>query len=178
MKAPSWDAMEIEDIFLGLAILNGMGAVKKTDLAPRAPIATLIIERAARAIKRAFPQIARLHLVGSRLRRKVGRDIDFVAVVEREEDLPGRNLTDIRFGNWAINLFFSLPGEVESHILEFGLGLDIQRWKRIAKEKGLKLNRFGLWKNSALVSNSMKEIASILGLPLKPHLVWSLENPF
>jgi hypothetical protein len=144
---------------------------------PRVPIETLFVIRSAQTVRKMFPGIRRLHLVGSRLRHKYGRDVEFVAVADRIEDMPGRNVIGLRFGSFKIDLFFALPDEVEPHILEFGLGRDIMRWKKAAKNKGLKLNRFGLWKGQRRISTSMKEIAAILGMPLKTHLVFSLQNP-
>jgi hypothetical protein len=146
---------------------------------PRVPIHTLVITEAALAVKRIFPKIKRLHLVGSRLRRPVGRDIEFVAVVRNKRDLPARNMRGaIKVNNFKVDLFFALPDEVETTILEFGLGLDNIRWKKAAKDRGFKLNRFGLFKGSKKISGSMIEIAGILGKPLKPFLIVSLENPF
>jgi len=151
-------------------------ARKKIGRPPRVPIATAVVLLAARAVRTLFPKIRSLHLVGSRLRRKAARDLDFVAVVDRQEDLPGRNITT-RAGEISINLFFALPDEAESTILEFGLGLDVIRWKKAAIMRGFRLNRFGLWKGSKRVSTRMAEIAGILGMPLKPFLVATLENP-
>jgi hypothetical protein len=149
----------------------------KKNLPPRLPIATLIVLRTAQAIKKMFPTVRRLYLVGSRLRHKYGRDLEFVAEVDRLEDMPGRNVIGLYFGTLKVDLFFSLPDEVDTHILEFGLGRDIMRWKRTAIRKGLKLNRFGLWKGPRKITGDMKKIAAILGLPLKPHLVFSRQNP-
>jgi DNA polymerase/3'-5' exonuclease PolX len=133
----------------------------------------------ARAMRQLFPKIKNLHLVGSRLRRKVGRDLDFVAVTRDLEDMPGRNITT-SVGDLKINLFFSLPQEVQTHILEFGLGRDIMRWKRAAIAKGYKLNRYGLFekKTSRKVTGDMRKIAKLLGMPLKSHLVWTLKQPY
>jgi DNA polymerase/3'-5' exonuclease PolX len=144
----------------------------------RVPIATLLVVRAAEAVKRAFPEIKRLYLVGSRLRHKYGRDIDFVALVDRKEDMPSRNVLGIPFksAGFKIDLFFATPDELEPTIIEFALGRDMT-WKRAAIAKGLKLNRFGLWKGSRRISNKMSEIAAILGVPLKPHLVFTLAHP-
>lgn len=144
---------------------------------PRIPISTVLVLGAARAIHRLFPKIKRLHLVGSRLRHKYGRDIEFVAVVDRPEDMPGRNVINLKVGNMKVDLFFATAEEAEPTILEFGLGRDIMRWKRAAIAKGLKLNRYGLWNGSVRVTNRMDEIAAILGMELKPHLVFSLKNP-
>lgn len=153
-----------------------LGAVReKTGL--RLPIATIVVHRIAEAVRKTFPRILRLHLVGSRLRHKYGRDVEFVAVVEHLEDMPSRNVVGLKIANLKVDLFFSLPQEVEASILEFGLGADIMRWKRAAIRKGLKLNRYGLWKNGKLVAVKMAEIAAILGMPLKTELVFSLENP-
>lgn len=149
----------------------------KKNLPPRLPIATLLVLRTAQAIKKMFPTIRHLYLVGSRLRHKYGRDLEFVAEVNRLEDMPGRNVIGLKFGTLKVDLFFSLPDEVDTHILEFGLGRDIMRWKRFAIRKGLKLNRFGLWKGPKRISTNMREIAAILGVPLKPHLVFSRQNP-
>jgi hypothetical protein len=66
---------------------------------------------------------------------------------------------------------------MEAAILEFGLGLDIIRWKRAAISMGYQLNRYGLWRGKVLVTQKMAQISSILGLPLKPHLVYTLKNP-
>lgn len=156
---------------------SALGAIRKKS-GTRPPIATGDIVLTARAMKLMFPQIEALHLVGSRLRRKVGRDLDFVAVVDDVRNMPARNLTDLEFGGRMVNLFFATPDEVEPSILEFGLGADDIRWKKAAKAKGFRLNRFGLWKGPRRLSNRMAEIAKILGMPLKPFLVLSLENPF
>lgn len=149
---------------------------RKVGKPPREAISTLQVGLAAKAVKNLFPMIRSLHLVGSRLRHKVGRDLDFVAVVENEKAMPTRNLTTT-VGPMKINVFFSLPSEVDTHILEFGLGFDIMRWKRAAIAKGFKLNRYGLWKKGMKVTGSMRKIAALIGMPLKPHLVYSLKHP-
>lgn len=165
----------------GLAFLELSGirtaAERKKSAPPRIPIATALIFKAAQSIRKIFPQIQRLHLVGSRLRHKYGRDLDFVAVVDSVGDMPSRNILDLSYGGFKINLFFATPEEAETTILEFGLGFDIMRWKRAAIAKGLKLNRFGLWKDSRVVTRKMAEIAAVLGMPLKPFLVMTLRNP-
>lgn len=163
-------------------------ARKKADKPPRVIIETIIVKGIANKIKSVFPQIERLHLVGSRLRHREARDIEFVAVVASLSDMPGRALVNVfdrptdklKPGNVyppKVDLFFSLPEEVEPHIIEFGLGLDNIRWKKAAKKKGYKLTRYGLFKGSVLVTQKMAQIAHLIGMPLKPHLVMSLENP-
>lgn len=152
-------------------------AARKESKSPREVIRTLIVRNLARKVTREFPQIQRLHLVGSRLRHRYGRDVEFVAVVDDEREMPARNIVNALDGPVKVDLFFSLPDEVETHILEFGLGFDIMRWKRAAISKGYKLTRYGLWKGPMRVSNKMAEISALIGMPLKPHLVWSLENP-
>ena len=150
---------------------------KKVGRPPREAIATLLVEKTAEAVKNIFPKVKRLHLVGSRLRHRYARDLDFVAVVSSLRDMPGRNVT-LKIGPLGVNLFAALPEEVEPTILEYGLGLDIIRWKRKALSLGFVLNRFGLWRKGVRVSNRMAEISAILGMPLKPHLVWSLKHPY
>ena len=151
-------------------------ARKKKGRSPRRLIGTAIVNETARAIRRLFPKATHLYLVGSRLRHRYGRDIEFVVEMRNERDLPGRNL-QLRVGALQVDLFFAFPDEVESTILEFGLGLDNIRWKREAKRRGLHLNRYGLWKGKTFITSHMDDIAHLLGKPLKPHLVWSLENP-
>ena len=148
-------------------------ARKKKSAPPRLPIVTLLVHETAKIIKELHPSIKRLHLVGSRLRHKYARDLDFVAV---GKGLSGRNLT-LKVGNLSVNLFGSDPEDVEPAILEFGLGFDIMRWKRKAISMGYHLNRYGLWSGNILISQKMSKIASILDLPLKPHLVYTLRNP-
>lgn len=137
------------------------------------PIATLVVETAAMAVKEIYPNIKRVHLVGSRLRHRYGRDLDFVVV---GPGLEGRNKT-LKSNNLSINLFGASPKNVEAAILEFGLGMDIIRWKRVARKKGYQLNRYGLWKGNKLVTTRMLKISNILGLPLRPELVYTLRNP-
>lgn len=157
---------------------------------PRMVIETLIVKKTAEKIKSIFPNIDRLHLVGSRLRHRDARDIEFVAVVEDPRNLIGRTIVnvfdrpddkDIKPGVSyppKVDLFFSLPSEVEAHILEFGLGLDNIHWKKAAQKKGYRLTRYGLFKGSVLVTQKMAQIARLLRLKLKPRLVYSLENPY
>ena len=170
-------------------------ARKKLGKPPRLIIETLVVRGIAGRVKRSFPQIVRLHLVGSRLRHRYARDIEFVAVVGNLEEMPGRTLVNV-FGRPSdkevarmpsarvrsllpkVDLFFALPEEVEIALLEYGLGLDNIRWKKRARAKGMKLTRYGLYKGSILVTRKMAEIAQLLGLPLKPHLALSLANPF
>lgn len=140
---------------------------------PRMPIQTLVIRESAKVLKEMFPSIKRLHLVGSRLRHKYGRDLDFVAV---GNGLEGHNWT-VKVGNLVINLFGASHKNVEPAILEFGLGMDIIRWKKKAASMGYQLNRYGLWRKKILVTAKMSEISSLLGLPLKPNLVYTLRNP-
>jgi len=148
---------------------------KKTGM--RLPIATVVVHKVAADVKKRFPKFRRLHLVGSRLRHKYARDLDFVAVVEAHADAEPRNILDVTVGPIRVNLFVALPLEVEASILEFGLGADILRWKLSAVRKGLTLNRYGLWRKGRIVTHRMAEIAAILGMPLKPELVYTLENP-
>jgi DNA polymerase/3'-5' exonuclease PolX len=142
---------------------------------PRLPISTEVVKNAAFLVKRLFPVILRLHLVGSRLRHKYGRDIDFVAVI-KDPSLAGMNKT-VKFGSISVNLFTANPSNVEAAILEYGLGMDVKRWKRAAKDRGFKLNRYGLWRKGTLISSKMDPIAGLLGMALKPSLVYSLDNP-
>jgi DNA polymerase/3'-5' exonuclease PolX len=151
-------------------------ARKKIGRTPRMPIATLLVGETAKAIKALHPGIKDLHLVGSRLRHRYGRDLDFVAVTDQPA-VTGRNAT-LRVGDFKVNLFFADKDNVESAILEFGLGLDILRWKRKAIDRGYRLNRYGLWKGKVLVSSEMGKIAALLGLPLKPQLVYTLKHPY
>jgi len=151
-------------------------ARKKAKAPPRLPIATALVEQTAKAIKDLHPKIKQLHLVGSRLRHKYGRDLDFVAVTD-DLALFGRNAT-LRVGDFKVNLFFASTKNVEATILEFGLGLDIMRWKRKAIERGYRLNRYGLWHGKVFVSAEMGRIAALLELPLKPFLVYTLKHPY
>ena len=170
-------------------------ARKKLEKPPRLIIETLVVRGIAGRIKKAFPQIVRLHLVGSRLRHRYARDIEFVAVVEDLSEMPGRTLVNvfdrpsdkdvakmpsarIRSLLPKVDLFFALPEETQMALLEYGLGLDNIRWKKRARAKGMKLTRYGLYKGSVLVTRKMAEVAQLLGLPLKPHLALSLANPF
>lgn len=164
-------------------------ARKKIGKLPRAIIETIVVKGIANRIKSVFPQVERLHLVGSRLRHREARDVEFVAAVSSLNDMPGRALInifdrppdkDIKRGKTyppKVDLFFATPEEVEAHIIEFGLGLDNIRWKKAAKKKGYKLTRYGLFKGPVLVTQKMVEIARLIGMPLKPHLIMSLENP-
>lgn len=151
-------------------------ARKKKSRPPRMPIATLVVRETARTIKELYPKIEKLYLVGSRLRHREARDLDFVAA-SKVEEVNGRNVT-LRVGNMSVNLFFALSGEEEPTLLEFGLGLDIIRWKRQAIKLGFHLNRYGLWKGKALVSQKMVEIAQLIHMPLKSHLLFTLHHPF
>lgn len=186
--------MNVGQSYDGLMMALGLVGIrtadrKKVSKLPRAIIETIIVKGIANRIKLVFPQIERLHLVGSRLRHREARDVEFVAVVPNLSDMPGRALINIfdrppdkglKSGNTylpKVDLFFSTPEEVEAHIIEFGLGLDNIRWKKAAKKKGYKLTRYGLFKGPVLVTQKMVEIARLIGLPLKPHLVMSLENP-
>lgn len=154
-----------------------MEAATRVKSGPRVAIQTMTVKSVAKALREAFGSaIERLHLVGSRLRHREARDLDFVAVAKNPE-AGGRNL-NFEIGTLKINLFLSASRDVEAHILEFGLGLDNIRWKQAAARKGFKLNRFGLWKGTKRVTGSMRKIAGILGMPLKPQLVWSLKHPF
>lgn len=131
---------------------------------------------AAKLVKEAFPKTKRLHLVGSTLRHGKGDDMDFVAVVE--EKLPDdKNIIGFKVGDTTSDIFFSLDATVESFIIEYGLGMDVIRWKTKAQKQGFKLNRYGLWDGATLVTAKMVEIADKLALPLKEKLVWSLNNP-
>jgi DNA polymerase/3'-5' exonuclease PolX len=147
--------------------------------APPVPISSLLIHKVAKYVKQ-LSQAKRVYLVGSRSRHKYGRDLDLVVTVE-DPALRGRNVTfkvvSAPPGTLSVNLFFALFGEEEPAILEYGLGADNRRWKAKAKAVGLRLNRYGLWRGKNLITNGMAEIARILDMPLKAHLVWSLEHP-
>lgn len=173
-----------------MGLLIGLGRYPKTQKPPRAVIETIIVKNIAEKIRGIFPQIARLHLVGSRLRHREARDVEFVAVVEDPRNLIGRTIInvfdrpenkDIKPGKTyppKVDLFFSLPNEVESHILEFGLGMDNVRWKKAAQKKGYRLTRYGLFKGSILITQKMGEIAKLIGMKIKPSLVHSLKTPY
>lgn len=163
---------------LALRLVRGIrtAARKKIGLPPRALIETIRVHAAVKALKKLFPRVVSWHLVGSRLRHREARDLDFVAVVRSLRDMPGRNIAT-RIADYGVNIFFALPEERDFTIIEFGLGLDIMRWKRAAIRKGLKLNRFGLWKGDVRVARSIEEVAAILGMPAKPHLLWSRDHP-
>lgn len=159
-------------------LLGMMEAARRKKSKPRGWVEGFLVGRAARRVRDMYPQILRLHLVGSRLRHEEARDIEFIAVVPGEVDMPARNILDVTSVDGVdVDLFFATPDEVDFSILEFGLGFDIMRWKRAAIAKGLKLNRYGLWKNNRKVARSIEEVAKILKMPLKPFLVWSRENP-
>lgn len=157
--------------------IRAAAVARKKTLPPRVPIATVLVRETAGAVRRLYPGIRDLHLVGSRLRHKYARDLDWVAVVSRPGDMPGRNVT-LKIGALSVNLFFALPEERETTVLEFGLGLDIRRWKRRAIDRGFKLNRYGLFHKGVKMTGRLVEIAGVLGLAPKPALVWTLKNPF
>ncbi len=165
----------------GLVDISGIrtAVARKKSKPPRMPIATIIVKQAAEYIKRKYPQIKRLHLAGGRLRHPISgsRDLDFIAVVKSENDMPGRNVTDLRFGVHKVDVFFSLPDEVETHILEMGLGFADLHWKREAIKRGYHLNRYGLWQGAKLVTQKMVVIAKLLDMELKPFLLATLRNP-
>jgi len=142
----------------------------------RLPIETILVKEVAKRIKKLYPQVSKVYLVGSRSRRKIGNDLDFVATVRGSRRLPSRNAT-IKSDHMQVNIFFARPCELDTHLLEFGLGMDIIRWKKAAISRGLKLNRYGLWKGKKLVSHNMAEIAAILGKELKRHLIETKANP-
>lgn len=168
--------MDLAGYVLAQAIQRA--AAKKKGAPPRAVIETIIVQKVASFLKNAFPQIERLHLVGSRLRHREARDLDFIAVVGRADELPDGRMKTLAFGPIPkINVWFALPEEAEMHILNFGLGLDDIRWKRRARELGYNLNQYGLWRGARLVTQKMAEVAKILKLPLKPFLVATLKNP-
>jgi len=160
-------------------IFMGIQAARRKKSKPRRWAEGFLVGRAAREVQQTYPQALRLHLVGSRLRHPEARDLEFVVVVVQEEDMPARNVIDaLRVDGFDVDLFFATPDEVESHIIEYGTGMDIVRYKRAAIKRGYKLNRYGLWKGGRKVSGSMQEIMRFIKMPLKPHLVWSLEHPF
>ena len=133
---------------------------------------------AAVLIKKAYPDVKRLHLAGSSLRHGQGEDIDFVAVVDVKETVnEGKNKIGFDLGGTTSDIFFTTEATLETFILEYGLGKYNIRWKMKAQKQGLKLNRYGLWQGDVLVTAKMAEVAEKLGLPLKEHLVRSLETP-
>ena len=133
---------------------------------------------AAVIIKKAYPDIKRLHLAGSSLRHGEGKDIDFVAVVDVKETVnEGKNKIGFDLGGMKSDIFFTTEATLETFLIEYGLGKDNIRWKMKAQKLGLKLNRYGLWRDEELVTAKMAEIAKRLELPLKDHLTRSLETP-
>ena len=141
--------------------------------APRIPISTILIYKVAKGIKRLY-RAKKVYLVGSRLRHKYGRDLDFTAEVDGS--LAGRNVT-FKVGQLSVNVFFASHEDIEATTLEFSLGLDSIRWKRKARSMGLVLNRYGLWYKGTRVTAKAKEIAAVLGMQLKPFVMATLENP-
>ena len=154
-----------------------------------------LVKGAAKVVKKMFPSIRNLYLVGASIRGKTGSDIDFVAevpaVTEKQQKIveklekdqviniplklpvPGRkNKITIE-----MDVFFAYPDNVETTVLHYGLGKDIIRWKTIARDKGLKLNRYGLWKGSKRLTGDPGKIATILGTKLKPFIYGTLDNP-
>ena len=154
-----------------------------------------LVQGAAKVVKKMFPSIRNLYLVGASIRGKTGSDIDFVAevpavtkrqqkIVEKLEkdqviNLPLKLPVPGRKNRVAIetDVFFAYPDNLETTVLHYGLGKDIIRWKTIARDKGLKLNRYGLWKGSREVTGNVAEIAAILGTKLKPFIYGTMDNP-
>jgi DNA polymerase/3'-5' exonuclease PolX len=154
-----------------------------------------LIRGAARTVKKMFPQIKSLYLVGASIRGKVGTDIDFVAEVpavtpqqrkivqklERDQviniplmlPVPGRK-QKVRV---ETDIFFAYPTNLKTTVLHYGLGKDIIRWKTRARSRGYKLNRYGLWKGKKRITGSPARIAQILGTDLKPFINATLDHP-
>lgn len=137
------------------------------------PIATLLIHKVAKAVKELYRAKA-VYLVGSRLRHKYGRDLDFTAEVNKS--MAGRNVT-FKIGQLSVNVFFASSEDIEATTLEFSLGMDSIRWKKKARSMGFVLNRYGLWYKGVRVTTKAKEIAAVLGMKLKPFVMTTLENP-
>jgi DNA polymerase/3'-5' exonuclease PolX len=144
-----------------------------------------LVKGSARVVKRLFPGIRKLYLVGASIRGKVGTDIDFVAEMPTETKpdqvinvpllikVPRRK----RRVGVEVDVFFASPQTVKTTVLHYGLGKDIIRWKKIARSKGYKLNRYGLWKGMKRVTGSPTKIALILGTNLKPFIQATLDSP-
>jgi len=144
-----------------------------------------LVKGSARVVKRLFPGIRKLYLVGASIRGKVGTDIDFVAEMPTETKpdqvinipllikVPRRKR---RIGV-EVDVFFASPESVKATVLHYGLGKDIIRWKKIARSKGYKLNRRGLWKGKKRITGSVVRIAKMLGTDLKPFILATLGNP-
>ena len=146
---------------------------------PRQKIASGVVIAAARKVHSEYPMISTLHLVGSRLRHAEARDLEFVGVVPDEDPLPARTIpAAVTVAGVPVDLFFARPSEIGMTVLEFGLGLAITHWKRDAIKQGLRLNRYGLWRNGKLVTQNIWECARILGREVPSALAFSLENPF
>lgn len=130
--------------------------------------------------KRLKPLTNRIDLAGS-IRRKTGNyiDIDVVAIPKDKERIKkslrkmgkpiqeGNKKIGYNIKNVKTEVYFATPKDYGANLLfATGSGGHNIGLRKIAKEKGMKLNQYGLWKNNKLIaSKSEKGIYKALGRP-------------
>jgi hypothetical protein len=138
------------------------------------------------------PAVTKFETVGSVARvHPTVSDVDIVVILRK-----GINLRDFierkfrvksgkekamtfSYDNTDINIWTSDKSSFGSSVLHFGAGKGIIQLKREAIKRGMKLNRYGLWKgNRKIAGEDWKEILSILKTGTKFASIKMLEDAF
>jgi DNA polymerase (family X) len=122
---------------------------------------------AKKLIKEIKPYCYKIALVGSMWREHptVG-DLD-ILVVPRGSGSANELKQIKQFEGMQINIFTTTTDSWGASIIHWSLGRAIVHLKKSAKEKGLKLNRYGLWDGSKKIAGrNPEDIYKQLGKPL------------
>jgi DNA polymerase/3'-5' exonuclease PolX len=151
-------------------------------------IFTEAMQKAKQIIKILKPYVTRIAIAGSLARKHedVG-DVDLVAVLKDDniKEVLGKTpkVSNIGGGEQTINfdydgigfnLWMTPEKSFEATWLHFAWGKGIIRAKMVAKDKGYKLTRYGIFKDDKFITGKMKEIFKIIGMEPKKDI--GIEN--
>lgn len=123
-------------------------------------------------LKKIKPYVHKATIVGSIAREhKKVNDADLVIIPKKnffeQVQYIGHTPKKKKFINFIykslpINIWIADKKSFEPTVLHFTLGKHILRLKEEAKKRGLKLNRYGLFKDDKLITNKKDQILKIL----------------
>ncbi len=142
------------------------------------------MDKAKAIIKILKPYVTRIAIAGSLARKheNVG-DVDLVAVL-KDDDIKevlrktarvsntggGEQNINFDYDGIGFNLWLTPEKSFEATWLHFAWGKGIIRAKMVAKDKGYKLTRYGIFKNDKFITGRIKEIFKIIGMEPKKNI--------
>ena len=135
------------------------------------------------------PVVEKIELVGSASRlHEVVNDLDIVAIPKKdvkkyleskgiEASFGAEKAVNFIYKNIPVNIWLVPKESFGAAVLHFSSGKAIIQIKRLAIQKGLKLNRYGLFKgNTKIAGKNYDEILKILGTETKFSKIKILEK--